>query len=659
VRIRSRSRGLALLVGGALACSGSTSGDTTHDAGKDAADAHGPCALAKDSGALLRVNQVGYRPTDPKHARLMSASALPSTATFTVTDGSCNTLLEGRLGTDLGRVNASFPHVYDVDASSLTTTGAFDLAVVSGTTTASARLVVGSGSALYRPLVANALVFYEAQRDGPDVDTSVLSRKASHLADATASLYETPSYKDDTLQAPLVLIPGPTVDVSGGWFDAGDYLKFVETASYTVAIMLLAVRDHPSDLGVGGVADFSDEARFGLTWLAKMYDEKTGALLYQVGLGDGNADGSILGDHDLWRLPQADDAMNVKPGDPAYFVRDRPVFRIGAAGSPLSPNLAGRLAADFALCAQVYVEADATLATSCLLAAEHVFALADASPGKLVTAAPYDYYPEVEWRDDLELGAAEIGLALHGFGTLPEGLPETDPGFYVTAAARWAHAYITGPNDGADSLNLYDVSALAHTELAHLMTLPGAPSGLDVRKSDLTDDLATQLEAGRSYVLPPFDTYDPNQGDSTPHALGLALTAAFYEELTGDASYSAFAVLQRDGVLGANPWGTSFIVGAGEVFPDCMQHQVANLSGSLDGTPPLVLGAVVDGPSIPSELQGLGFVDGMRRCPPSRKDGFAGWNLEKAAYEDNVVSWPSVEPADDYTALTILLFEAR
>jgi endoglucanase len=645
-----------LLLGGALACGGS--GDTTHDTGSPGG-AHGRCAPAKDAGARLRVNQIGYRPEDPKHGRLMSASALPSTATFTVTSGSCTKLLEGKLGRDLGRVNASFPHVYDVDASSLTVSGDFNLEVVTGTTTASARLVIGSGSALYRPLVANAKVFYEAQRDGPDVDTSVLSREPSHLADETASLYETPRYKDDTLQAPLVLIPGPTVDVSGGWFDAGDYIKLVETASYTAAIMLLAVRDHPSDLGAGGVADFSDEARFGLAWLTKMYDDETATLLYQVGVGDGNADGSILGDHDLWRLPQADDAMKVKPGDAAYFIRDRPVFRVGPAGSHISPNLAGRLAADFALCAQVYVDADATLATSCLLAAEHVYALADTSPGTLVTAAPYDYYPEVEWRDDLELGAAEIGLALHAFGTLPVGLPVTDAGFYVTAAARWAHAYITGPNDGADSLNLYDVSALAHHELAHLMTLPGAPSRLAVRKSDLTDDLATQLEAGRSYVLPPFDTYDPNQGDSTPHALGLAITAAYYEELTGDASYEAFGVLQRDEVLGANPWGTSFIVGAGAVFPDCMQHQVANLSGSLDGTQPLLLGAVVDGPSIPSELQGLGFVDGMRRCPRSHENVFQGWNLAKAAYEDDVVSWPSVEPADDYTALTLLLFETQ
>ena len=39
------------------------------------------------------------------------------------------------------------------------------------------------------------------------------------------------------MQGGLERIGGP-VDVSGGWFDAGDYLKFVETASYVTAMML-------------------------------------------------------------------------------------------------------------------------------------------------------------------------------------------------------------------------------------------------------------------------------------------------------------------------------------------------------------------------------------------------------------------------------------
>jgi endoglucanase len=49
---------------------------------------------------------------------------------------------------------------------------------------------------------------------------------------------------------------------------------------------------------------------------------------------------------------------------------------------------------------------------------------------------PFSFYPETEWRDDLELGATELYGALAG-GSLPAGLPHTDPLFYLGRAAHW------------------------------------------------------------------------------------------------------------------------------------------------------------------------------------------------------------------------------
>ena len=43
----------------------------------------------------------------------------------------------------------------------------------------------------------------------------------------------------------------------------------------------------------------------------------------------------------------------------------------------------------------------------------------------------------------------------------------------------------------------------------------------------------------------------------------------------------------------------------------------------------------------------------MRACSAGN---FEPFNTTTAGYEDNVVSWPSVEPADDYTAISLLAF---
>jgi hypothetical protein len=84
-----------------------------------------------------------------------------------------------------------------------------------------------------------------------------------------------------------------------------------------------------------------------------------------------------------------------------------------------------------------------------------------------------------------------------------------------------------------------------------------------------------------------------------------------------------------------------------------MQSEIANLAGSLSGHGDIQLGATVDGPSSPDNFAGLGTVSGMRAC---HAGSYRLFDTKAAAYEDNVVSWPSVEPANDYTANSLLAF---
>jgi endoglucanase len=231
-----------------------------------------------------------------------------------------------------------------------------------------------------------------------------------------------------------------------------------------------------------------------------------------------------------------------------------------------------------------------------------------------------------------------------------------DADFYLRRSARWAHAYVHGDELG-DTLNLYDVSALAHAELAEAIDDAGA-SGLAVSRSRLVADIERQLRgAAEQAASEPFGFGFPYAAyDGTSHGQGLAITAALHEELTGRDRWHAFGRRQLDVILGANPWGTSFIVGAGDTFPRCVHHQVANLVGALDGSSPLLLGAAVNGTNATDQFSYLGLPDEARRCPPAGGDRFGRFNGMGARWWDNARSWPTSEPAIDFAATTPLAF---
>jgi endoglucanase len=84
-----------------------------------------------------------------------------------------------------------------------------------------------------------------------------------------------------------------------------------------------------------------------------------------------------------------------------------------------------------------------------------------------------------------------------------------------------------------------------------------------------------------------------------------------YDALVRRPAFAGWAQRWLDDILGANAWGVSLIVGDGSVFPDCLQHQIANLVGSHDGTPPVLAGATVEGPN---SFAATGTVQNMRPC---------------------------------------------
>jgi endoglucanase len=79
-------------------------------------------------------------------------------------------------------------------------------------------------------------------------------------------------------------------DAPGGWYDAGDYGKYVVNAGISLGTLLLQVERFPHAIGDhlnipesgNGVSDLLDEIRYELNWLLTMQD-KDGGVFFKVG----------------------------------------------------------------------------------------------------------------------------------------------------------------------------------------------------------------------------------------------------------------------------------------------------------------------------------------------------------------------------------------
>jgi len=550
------------------------------------------CGHAPSIGALIRVDQVGYAVHETKIAVLLAPHAAGD-ARATVVDAYGRTVLTPAIGRSRGAWNAAFGDVRPIDLSALTEPGTYRLRVRGAVTAESPPFRIETATHLFGPLARDSVEYFQTHRDGADQVTGPGQRKPAHLADRAATVYEKPRFDTNgRITAALAKTGGP-VDVEGGWYDAGDFLKFTHTTAYALVVMLIVQR-----AGLGPAA-LAAETRHGVDWLDKMWDADTQTLYTQVGVGGGrySREQGFLGDHDTWRLPETDDTLAVEPGDDRYYQRNRPVFRAADPGEALSPNLAGRVAAAFALAAQIEARTDPDRAAAHLNAAAQIFGLARTeNVGELVTAEPRSFYPEDSWADDLAAGATELALAgrLLGDRRAPD---------WARQATHWAKVNAAG--GGTAELSVYDLSAVADAELARAMTTTAVP-GAELDIAGLRNDLRRRLDAGvKAAAGNPMGAAAGTGGpDYAARQLGYAATAELYEHLTGDQRYAAFGTAQRGVALGANGWGTSMVVGAGTTYPRCPHDQIASLT-TAGATTVGMTGAVVNGPNTAERIHEL------------------------------------------------------
>ena len=460
----------------------------------------------------VRVNQVGYRVDGPKAATVLTDRTAPIPFALV---GAGRTVWRG----------LSSPGPLPVlDFSGCRATGTF---VVEAGGFASHPVPIVDDP--YPGLLGDALRFFYAQRSGIAIDDAVLpgyGRPGGHAG--------VPPNRGDTEVDGL--------DLSGGWYDAGDHGKYV-TSGALPASMLLAAHERYPGRPVPPGPSLLDEARWQLDWLARM----------QVPPGRPHAG---LAYHRLH-----DDAWTALPMwphlDPARRVLHPPSTTAGLQ-----------------------------------------LAAAAAHAARLVPA----YLPAARaaWQAALREPAlpAPDDAGRHGGGPSPDADPTDDHYwaatelYLTTGEAQFREAVLRSPRHAAPlgAVEWDDLTAYARIELALATDLPGVLDSVVARADELLAVQATQ-PYGQPYA--PTDGWD---WGSVGRILGLLLILAAAHRLTGAARFRYGLLRGLDYVFGRNPVGLSYVTGWGT--ETAHRQRVRHFAHALDPSfPPPPRGSVAGGPA--------------------------------------------------------------
>lgn len=571
-------------------------------------------AASQGEKAYIRINTAGYLPPDTKVAIVFSDQRLRGK--FSVIDkASGQRAFSGRIVPSQAPGYGPFKYYYDLDLSALKEEGVYEIHLP-GVKAKSPALVISRNA--YQTYPEDLLGFMRQQRCGynPFFD-AVCHAKDGRMMDGPEP--------DSTY-----------VDVTGGWHDAGDQLKYLITGSNATARMIMAYRLFPNAFsdrvnalgqqGSNGVADVLDEARWGLDWVHKLH-YAPGKLIHQV------ADDR---DHIGWK-PVTHDPSDYGWGKNtyrvAYFATGKPQglskYKSKATGIA---NLAGRSAAAMALGYQVWMEdtLDEAYARKCLQAAEDLYAMAKEKEGYQQGnsyGAPYRYNEDT-WTDDMEWAAAELYRATRK----PHYLEEAKHYAELTATLSWIE------KDTSAHYQFYPFLNMAHYAL------------YDLVDEDFKKVLAGYYRQGIEKTLQRagknvFRNGVPFIWCSNNLVVDLALQIILYEKMTGDLQYHAYMLALRDWLLGRNPWGVSMFTGIPR--NGVYARDVHTSTWAL--TQKEVPGGLVDGPiyySIYKSLLGLTL---------TKPDPFERFQNSYVVYHDDIGDYSTNEPTMDGTACAIML----
>jgi endoglucanase len=554
-----------------------------------------PEVYEPDTGPRVRVNMVGYLPAGPKNATLVTeqTEALP----WRLRNAGGETVAEGETrprGVDA----ASGQNVHTIDFGAHRTPGKGYTLEADGETSRAFDIAAD----LYDDLSVDALKFYYTQRSGIEILDTLrpgYGRPAGHVGVA-------PNQGDT--QVPC--LPGTcdyTLDVSGGWYDAGDHGKYVVNGGISVFQLMNAFerakaagvyRDGDLRIPESGnsVPDILDEARWEQEFLLSMQvpDGEPYAGMAHHKIHDENWTGLPL-------LPHRD--------------AERRFLHPPSTAATLN------LAATAAQAARVFAPYDPAFAARNLTAARKAWAAAKADPARYAPSAgvgggPYD---DTDVTDEFYWAAAELYL--------------------TTGEKEFQDAVVASPHHTGDIWRErgFDWGSTAQLGRLDLAVLPNdLPDRDRVRRSVLEGaDRYLATQRSQAYGLP----YAPSDGSydwgSNNLVLNNMIVMATAHDISGAEKYLDGVREGMDYILGRNALNLSYVTGYGEVAAQ-NQHSrwyAHQLDPSLPNPPK---GTLAGGPN--SGIQDPLAQRLLRGCKP------------QFCYVDHIESWSTNELTINWNA---------
>jgi len=552
----------------------------------------------------VRVNQLGYLPSSAKIAALSAETSAP--LEWQLLDRAGRVVAAGQ-SRAFGEDPAAGELVHQIDFSAVTTAGD------------GYRLRVGDdesppfaiGDRIYHRLKYDALAFFYLQRSGvpiemPYAGSAAYVRPPGHPGDKSVACAP---------EAPCAY----RLDVSGGWYDAGDHGKYVVDSGFAVWMLqnqyetLSRFGATARDFADGTMniperknkrPDLLDEARFNLEFMLRM----------QVPAGQPLAGMAHLKVHDnRWTaIPTLPDQDTT----PRYL-------------RPPTTAATLNLAAAAAQAARIWRAMDPAFAARCLTAAETAFAAALANPHLMSEKETPGggTYADGGLDDERYWAAAELYIT-------------TGKASYKAEMDRSRFA----SSGGSDAATLTELQLMNwdHVAALGMLSLLVAPSALPASE---VATLRRRVSAGaarlrgfidrRGYRMPLSSdqvyVWGSNQGVLDA---GIVLAMDYY--LTHDRLSVRGALDCMDYLLGRNPLAQSYVSGYGARAMRNPHHRVwAHLkNASLPEAPP---GAMSGGPNSMMQDPYIRAL-GKTGCPP------------QTCYVDNTDSYSTNEVAINWNA---------